>query len=290
MDIIDMEARATEAGESVGKAHHRLRDLIRDMYTQDNITSYSGPEHKAARKSFAQAAENAGTSKNSGMTLYARAYDSLIADGLPLEPRARKGAGGRKAQAAASESGVDDAASGDSDVSEAPLSNDEAIARARPFIAAESIRDFCEANGIRFDVAKDAALSYREAAQRRDNVPASAHPLIDDLMATILSLGKALEGALKARDALLESVGYEPIDYVSGSSADLAATEPAQAQKEPEDMTDEELLAELAEPATEPAKSRKPRKAGKPRKAKSAKGSRSPRGASPSEPVALAMA
>lgn len=246
LDLSDMQARATEAGESVGKAHHRLRDLITEMYQQNSVTDYASPEHKAARKAFAEAAERGGTSKNSGMTLYARAYDSLIADGMPLQPRARKGAGGRKAQSA-SASDTSRESAGESAEAAKPLTNEEAIARARPMIAAESIRDFLSSTGLTYDNAKAAALAYAEGRQRMGDMPESAHGLIEDLLGAILDMGQRFENALKESDRALINVGHLPVNY---GPTDLDASEPA---SEPE----EQSASEPEEPAPEPAKTRR---------------------------------
>jgi hypothetical protein len=96
LDISQIRAAATEAGQSVGTVHAKLRSLIRSI-ADAGIKSYDAKEHREARDAFRAACVASGQTPNNASTLYARAYDACITDGVVTDARRRKGQGGRKA-------------------------------------------------------------------------------------------------------------------------------------------------------------------------------------------------
>lgn len=213
MDIDSIRRQAADAGSTIGNTHKRLRSLITEM-SDAGINDYTASEHKEARKAFAEAAVAGGASKNSGMTLYARAYDSLIADGnTSLQPRPRKGAGGKPGSG-------DDASSGtlesvpDAKL-EPTLTNEEAIAQARPFIEARAIRAFMIQHG--FDaLLTEAAQVATEVKDRSETVKhALAKKLIADMLAAITTLGTAAEKALTDAHERCATVGLHDDEAVA---------------------------------------------------------------------------
>jgi hypothetical protein len=272
LSIDQIKASATNAGESVGKAHHRLRDLIKDVF-YGGVASYESAEFKAARKAFAEAAEAGGTSKNSGHTLFARAWDSLIADGIALEERGRKGKGGKPAKES-SDNASDASDASDATRESAPAeSAADAIERARPGIMYDAAVKICDDAGLTAGALRDAFASVLESRNRAKAITdAAAVALIDDMLATLVDMGQRIESAIKSANAIASNAFAAPIVDTDAVAAEFDTADNASdaAPTDPDDMTDSELLEalEIETPTATPAKPAKGKGKGKPAKSK----------------------
>lgn len=238
-----IEALARSAGERVAYAAEALQDMIRDL-VREGATSYESAEHKLARKVFSETLAAKGRTKNSGMTQYANAWDELRESepSLGMGERARKGKG-RNAS-------VPSATTDDETLTEAvapaepTLTNERAIAIARPYIRAQAIMEHLAKHNLTItrlaSVAADAAAIKKAAKKIKDK---ATRDTINDLLYVVADLGKSLQACIDESDELA-------IAHKLKAAPAVPADSPAAAPRDQPDMAPEGSSEALSEEAS----------------------------------------
>lgn len=232
VDRARIESLAKDAGERVAYAGETLRGLIETL-AGEGATSYDDEAHKIARKVFAETLAAKGRTKNSGLTQYAQAWDAVRESGtVPgMSERSRKG----KGRNADNGSSASDGSAEHMSATEAPaaptMSNAEAIAKARPYIAAEAVMHALDKHGLTWSALQGMASDLAEAmaAAKKIKMPKkadaetraaieAARQASKDALFVARELGKLCQGLVSEADDKAVKYGFRAAPTVPADS------------------------------------------------------------------------
>lgn len=182
MSIDKLIEAARDAGASHGTAHKKICSAIESAAHSCGLRDYVHSDVVAMRNEFAEACAKNGTTKKNGLSLFARAWDSLV-DTLSLQQRPSKGKSRHKKEAAA-ETAPD--ADSNTEASGASLTA-EAVARIR----AEAVAEFIATAGITAELLESAAETW-------ESLKGVNAPSAKDAIHVVRALGNVIGQALIA--------------------------------------------------------------------------------------------